>query len=125
MILNVVAIAVFSQNENKKEQIGKQGSIVFKSTVYDFGKILKGSDGKAEFVFKNISKQPILISNVKPSCGCTEANWTKEPIKKNKKGKISATYNTQNIGKFQKTISVYIEGQEQAIQIEIKGEVLE
>lgn len=123
------ALNLFSQQKEKQSQsetviTKKQGTIIFKSKSYDFGKIAYASDGNAEFTFKNIGKTPILISNIKTSCGCTQADWTKTPIKRKEKSKITVTYDTQKIGKFHKTISVFLEGEEEAIQLEIKGEVL-
>jgi len=124
-IIALISQNLFSQQANKDEiSVKKQGKVVFKSTVYDFGQIPYDSEGLATFKFKNTSKNPVLISNVKTSCGCTVADWTKTPIKKNKKGTITAKYNTKSVGKFHKTLSVFFEGESEAIQLEIKGEVM-
>ena len=55
-------------------------TINFNTTTIDYGTIKKGSDGNKEFIVKNIGKKPLIISNVKPSCGCTSPSWTREPI---------------------------------------------
>lgn len=125
LFIALISQNLFSQQEIKDETlVKKQGKVVFKSTVYDFGKIPYDSDATAIFKFKNTNKNPVLISNVKTSCGCTVADWTKTPVKRNKKGTITAKYNTKSVGKFHKTVSVFFEGEPQAIQLEIKGEVL-
>jgi hypothetical protein len=72
---------------------------------------------------KWLSLRPIKLTNVKTSCGCTGAEWPREEIAKKKKGKITVTYDSKRVGKFNKTVYVYVEGQENAIQLEIKGEV--
>jgi hypothetical protein len=116
---------IFAQKTETKEptQTEKQGIIVFKSLVYDFGTIPYASPAVAVFTFKNITKSPIKLTNVKTSCGCTGAEWPREEIAKKKKGKITVTYDSKRVGKFNKTVYVYVEGQENAIQLEIKGEV--
>lgn len=118
--------ALFAQEKKNEEpkQTEKPTVILFKSTVYDFGKIEYGSDAIAVFVFKNVTKKPVKLTNVKTSCGCTAADWPKEEIAKKKKQKISVTYDSRRMGSFNKTIYVYIEGQENPIQLEIKGEVV-
>lgn len=117
--------ALFAQEKKNEEpkQTEKPTVILFKSTVYDFGAIEYGSDAKAVFEFKNVTKKPVKLTNVKTSCGCTAADWPKEEIAKKKKQKITVTYDSRRVGNFNKTIYVYIEGQENPIQLEIKGEV--
>lgn len=102
----------------------KQSTVLFKNLVYDFGKIKHQSEAKAVFVFKNISKQPVKLTNVQTSCGCTAADWPREEIAKRKKQKISIVYDSRIIGKFTKYAYVYVEGQDDPIQLQIKGEVL-
>lgn len=118
--------ALFAQEKKNEEptQTEKPSVIIFKSTVYDFGKIEYGSDATAVFVFKNITKKPVKLTNVKTSCGCTAADWPKDEIAKKKKQKITVTYDSRRMGNFNKTIYVYIEGQDNPIQLEIKGEVI-
>jgi hypothetical protein len=56
-------------------------TIVFDRNMHDFG-IIRESDGKASTVFTFVNKgdKPLLINNVKASCGCTTPSWTKTPI---------------------------------------------
>lgn len=75
------------------------------------------------FVFTNKSKKPITINEVKTSCGCTAAEKPQGPINKNKKARISVTYDTKRVGIFTKTITVFPEGQE-PITLTIKGNVM-
>ncbi len=109
---------------DKQENPTKPTDIAFEKTTYDFGDIPFKSEAKAVFVFKNISAKPIALTNVKASCGCTVPEWSKEPVKKNKKGQIIVTYDTQRVGNFNKTISVFTDRQDNPIQLQIKGNVL-
>lgn len=102
----------------------KQSDILFKTTVFDFGDIEYMGGAKCDFIFKNISKTPVALTNVKASCGCTSPEWSKEPIKKRKKGVVTVSYDTKRIGKFSKTIYVYTNASQQPIMLRIKGNVL-
>jgi len=82
-------------------------SMKFNTEEHVFGTIPEGPAVSYDFEFKNIGKEPIILSGVQASCGCTTPTWTKEPIAPGKSGKVSATYNTQGRpGSFVKTITV-------------------
>lgn len=79
----------------------------FNTEDHNFGNIPEGPAVSYDFEFKNIGKEPITLTTVNASCGCTTPTWTKEPILPGKTGKITATYNTQGRpGNFTKTITV-------------------
>ncbi len=110
-----------------------QPEIKFDSQTYDFGKI-KEEGGKVtgRFEFTNVGNEDLILTNVKPGCGCTAANYSKEPIAPGKRGYIEATYNPYNRpGAFHKNIRVTTNEpkflqDESAVphMIFIKGEVL-
>jgi hypothetical protein len=82
-------------------------SMKFKTEEHNFGNIPEGPAVSTDFEFENKGKEPIILSGVQASCGCTTPTWTKEPVAPGKKGKITATYNTQGRpGNFVKTITV-------------------
>lgn len=82
-------------------------SMKFKNEDHNFGNVPEGPSVSYDFEFKNISAEPIILSNVQASCGCTTPTWPKEPIAPGKSGKITATYSTQGRpGGFNKTITV-------------------
>ena len=77
--------------------------------THDFGTIPEGPIIDYNFKFKNIGKQPLIITNVTSSSGSTYAEWPKEPIAPGKTGVINAHmytlghYNTP----FQRTIYIW------------------
>jgi hypothetical protein len=82
-------------------------SMKFKNEEHSFGNVPEGPSVSYDFEFVNISKEPIVLSNVQASCGCTTPTWPKEPIAPGKTSKITATYSTQGRpGPFTKTITV-------------------
>lgn len=94
-------------------------------TSYDFGTI-KEADGKVSHTFqiKNQGDNPLVITRVIASCGCTTPEWTKEPIAPGKTGDIKVTYDPAGRpGPFTKTISVYSNGKTGSFVLTIRGEV--
>ena len=74
---------------------------------YDFGTVVEGPQITHDFKIKNEGKEPLILSNVRASCGCTVPTWPKEPILPGKESVISATYNTSGRpGHFAKTITI-------------------
>lgn len=101
----------------------KPTGLTFKEESFNFGDIEKGKPVTHEFSFKNTSKETILITAVKASCGCTTPNWTKEPIKPGESGTVTATYNAANPGPFTKTVTVTTNDTDQNKILVIKGKV--
>ena len=97
--------------------------IQFETTEHDFGTIPEKGDGTFAFVFKNTGKEPLILKNVRSSCGCTVPEWPKEPIKKGNKGTIKVSYNTRITGSFSKSITVYSNAEGDPVVLHIKGKV--
>jgi hypothetical protein len=98
--------------------------IAWTATTIDFGKIEQGKPVSAEFEFKNPTMVPLIISSVRPTCGCTVADYPKEPIQPSKSGKIAVTFNAASSGVFTKTIMVTTNAAEGNTALVIKGEVV-
>lgn len=97
--------------------------IKFASLEHDYGTIVQGSDGSCEFKFLNEGKSPLILSNVRASCGCTVPSWTREPVLPGKEGVIKVTYNTNNVGSFSKAITVNSNAKNSEVILSIKGNV--
>ena len=82
-------------------------TISFDKTTFDYGNVKAGSDGQRFFTVKNTGDKPLIISEVKPSCGCTTPEWSKDPILPGKSTQIKVGYNTGIKGAFNKLIEVY------------------
>lgn len=84
-----------------------QPAIEFEETSHSFGEITEGTQAVHEFSFTNTGNQPLVISRVQASCGCTTPFWTQEPVMPGEKGIIKASYNSQGRpGQFRKSITV-------------------
>lgn len=85
----------------------EQPDFVFEAESHDFGTIPEGTQAVYEFKFTNIGKEPLVISNVQASCGCTTPKWTNEPVAPGKTGTITASFNSSGRpGQFTKSVTV-------------------
>lgn len=82
-------------------------TITFDKTTFDYGTIKPGADGTRFFTVTNTGDKPLVISNVKPSCGCTTPEFSTDPIMPGKSAKIKVGYNTALNGGFNKMIEVF------------------
>ncbi len=84
-----------------------QPEFLFEAESHDFGTVPEGTQATYEFKFTNTGKEPLIISNVQASCGCTTPKWTNEPVAPGKTGVITASYNSSGRpGPFTKSITV-------------------
>jgi len=92
-------------------------------TSYDFGKIKHNTPVTHEFRFTNNGNVPLVITAVKASCGCTVAEYTKDPVAPGAEGFVKATYSAATEGVFTKTITVNSNSTDGIVTLIIKGEV--
>lgn len=120
----ITSIATFAQSQENKPNPNAP-VFKFEEELFDFGDIPEGPQVTHEFKFKNVGKEPLVLSNVKASCGCTTPSWPKEPVLPGKEAAITATYNTQGrVGPFTKAITISSNASESNKILTIKGTVL-
>lgn len=95
----------------------------FDKTLHEFGPILWKKPVTVNYVITNKGDQPLVISNVTVSCGCTVVDWTKEPILSGKSGTIKATFDAKMLGHFRKSVGVYCNASPKPIYLIMQGEV--
>lgn len=105
--------------------VKKEGaSLDFKFTEHNFGELEEGPKAAVDFVFTNTGSKPLILTDVKASCGCTTPDWPKEPIAPGQSSKIKVEYNTQGRpGDFTKSITITSNESDQPKMIYIKGKV--
>lgn len=119
-ILSLFAFAVHA----RENQTAVADSIVFDKLEHDYGTIEKSSDGNCVFTFTNKGQKPLVLSNVRASCGCTVPEWPREPIAPGEKGEIKVKYNTNITGNFNKIITVNSNAANSMVRLRVKGQVL-
>lgn len=95
--------------------------------TYDYGKIVKMGNGDCVFRFKNTGKTPLILTDVKASCGCTVPTWPQNsPIMPGKEGEIAIRYTrTSTLGQFNKSVTVTSNAINGTVELRLKGEIIE
>lgn len=105
--------------------VNAQPVIKFEKETHDFGNVAEGTNATYEFKFTNTGNEPLIISAINVSCGCTTPFWTKEPVMPGQSGSVKASYNSQGRpGTFNKSITVQSNASEPSKLLFIKGVVL-
>lgn len=118
----VCSFAAFAQ----KKPAAKVGIPTFQTTVHNFGSI-KEANGKVSHVFRytNTGTAPLRINDVFASCGCTSPEFSTEAIAPNASGLITVVFDpTNRVGKINKTITVFFNGNPGQVVLYLTGEVL-
>lgn len=118
LFVGLISFGSFAQEE-------KVAKIEFKTTVIDYGTIEKGSDGVRTFEFTNTGNAPLVISNVKSTCGCTVPKKPKDPIMPGETGEIEVKYDTNRVNPIRKTITVFSNAETPTVALKIKGLVVD
>lgn len=63
-------------------------------SVQNYGNIKEGQKLAISFRFKNSGSKPLIIESVAPSCGCTVADYPKEPIAPGGEGEITGEFDS-------------------------------
>jgi hypothetical protein len=124
-ILILAGMAILSMSCFAREKIGSQLEI--DKTVHNFGDIIhKSGPVSCSFIVTNTGSQPAVIYNVVSTCGCTNVEWTREPIRPGQTGKISVTYsNDEGAYPFDKTLTTYISDSQKPVLLKVRGVSIE
>lgn len=127
--LFVLGILTFTMNAQENQVTEKPKdpnapAFEFVTEVIDYGKIALNADGVRTFKFKNTGKTPLVISDIKSSCGCTVPKKPTDPIMPGESGEIEVKYATNRPGGFSKSITVTSNADEPVKMLQIKGIVL-
>lgn len=116
----ILTLSLSAQNQVP----AKTDSLIFAKTVHDYGTIKQGANGDCEFTFTNKGKEPIVLNNVRSSCGCTVPQWPREPILPGKSGSIKVTYDTKRMGPINKSVTVLSDAANSSVVLMITGNIV-
>lgn len=105
-------------------QDNQKAEFKFTEEKHDFGKIPQGKPVTTVFEFTNVGAEPLILADVRPTCGCTIADYTRVPVKKGEKGLIKITYSAASPGPFSKAIVVTSNSKTPTKNLIILGEVV-
>lgn len=90
LLMAILAYPVLAQDAQK----AKGPVLTLEKSAHDFGDIQQGEIVEHVFKFTNTGTEPLIITNVQASCGCTTPQWTKEPVMPGGKGEIKVGFNS-------------------------------
>ena len=112
----IVATASFGQAANSTTtgtaaDSSSKAKIKFEIISHNFGSVIEGQVARYDFKFTNTGTDPLTLSNVQASCGCTSPKWPRESIAPGASSVVTAEYNSAGReGNFTKNIFVYSNG---------------
>ena len=116
LIFSLLAFSLF---------ICAQPHISSNKETHNFGQIEWKQPVTVQYTITNTGNKPLVLTNVTTSCGCAVAEWTKSPIEPGEKGMVSATFDAQALGHFNKTIGIYSNAQPSLVYLTFLGEVVQ
>jgi len=119
----VMTQSSFSPAESP-ESTAAAAAFKWSKTQINLGNIPQGTPAEAKFTFTNTGSTPLVIANVKGSCGCTVTSYTETPIQPGKTGQVKGTYNAAKAGAFHKTITVNANDGQEPTVLHLKGVVV-
>ena len=127
---NVAQALSHDENPETSEMLKEAKSkplttIAFSETDHNFGDIKKGEKVEHIYEVTNTGKNPLIISNVKPGCGCTVPDYTKEPILPGQKGKITLHFDSTNFdGAVNKVADVFVNVEKAPVRLTFSANIL-
>jgi len=102
--------------------VGNASNIEWLSpTTHDFGDLIRDEPVVHEFKYRNLTDAPLVIDNVRTSCGCTTSEWQESPVAPDSIGMLRVEYDARNSGFFRKYVKVYFHGQRKAHKLWLEG----
>jgi hypothetical protein len=96
----------------------------FEQTKHDFGLVVQGEKVEWTFKFTNTGGADLIISNASSTCGCTVANYSKEPVKPGGTGSVSVVFNSAGRSGIQtKGVNLLTNAQPNNIELEVTASI--
>jgi hypothetical protein len=104
----MVAVAALAQSPVPATTPRTGPIITWETPTHDFGEMTQGDVVQYAYKFTNTGTEPLIITNVAVSCGCTTPkDWPRDPIAVNGKGEIVVAFNSTNkMSKQNKVITI-------------------
>ena len=123
-LLLATAFTAYGQNGDSSSEKEQKAEITFEKTTHDYGKVAVNGDGSYTFKFENTGKKPLVLTNVRSSCGCTVPKWSDKPIRPGDEGEVTVKYDTSHPGKFTKYVYVMSNAENRTVRLKITGTVV-
>ena len=107
-LLLIVVLGFAAQGFAQQQPAQKGPAITFEKKTHDFGDIVQGDKVEETFHFANTGTEPLIITNVQVTCGCTvPKGWPRDPIMPGGKGELTIAFNSAGkMGKQNKVVTI-------------------
>ncbi len=110
--------------EKSAKNTGPITTVALSGPHFDFGNIKKGEKVSHTYEFTNTGKIPLIISDVRPGCGCTAPEFTKEPIAPGKTGKVTLSFDSSQFeGPVSKEANVFANVEKSPIRLTFNANI--
>ena len=90
---------------------------------FDFGRMKPGDSIEYVFQVRNTGSAPVIIEDVKASCGCTTVDWIKTPIARGQTGWIKSRLKATDKGRVRKSVVAQLNTSDPFVVFYLTGEV--
>lgn len=125
------ALALLLSISGMAQQAGAESAsqngpkITFQETEYNFGDIKQGEKVEHVFTFKNSGTEPLILSNVKTTCGCTATDWPRDPVTPGSTANIKVVFNSAGkMGSQTKVVTVISNAVNSQEKVKLVGNVV-
>ena len=81
---------------------------LFSQNIINFGEVKVNKEYEFNFEYTNHENYPLIIMDIKTTCGCTVVHWNKQPLNPGKSSKIVVKFKPDNTGYHFKKIILHI-----------------
>jgi len=115
----------FPETASGEADLSDVPKIQFDHEEFHFDTIAIGQRVLHSFTFTNTGRSPLIIDQVRPSCGCTTLkDWPRDPIEPGKGGRITVEFNSTDFpGAIEKTVQVSTNGVPRDWYLKLRGYV--
>ena len=119
------SISVMAQQAETESPPQNGPKITFQKTEYNFGDIQQGEKVEHVFTFKNSGTEPLILSNVQTTCGCTATDWPRDTIAPGGSGEIKVVFNSAGkMGRQNKVVTVTSNAANSQEKVKLVGNVV-
>lgn len=90
-------------------------------TEFNLGTLKQNKPVTVIALIRNIGEVPLVVYDTRASCGCTSVSYSKELVVPGSSMEIKITYNAEDLGYFNKTVSIYGNMNNSPLIIRLKG----
>ena len=116
---------IYAQGSDATAETINGPKINFAKSKHNFGEVNQGEKVQYDFLYTNTGSTPLVISDVKTTCGCTAPNWSREALAPGDSARLKVVFSSVGKrGMQNKVITVYSNAVNNPERVTLTGNVL-